>query len=391
MRKIIAFLLLCALPLLASVGEVKELKGNATVSKNLRADANATEEAIKLAVGDQLEVGDEIATLEKDALVKIVMSDGTQLTVGGDSKFTIEEYSEESNNASFNLLGGTLRTVTGKIGKVAPDQFKVKTRTATMGIRGTDFVSVLAENGALDSACIEGTISVTNDLGESIVEAGKMSSVMPDGAPSAPVDIPAEFLGALALGASLAIPTPVAEVAEEVNATVEEPAKIFVEFGVLDGAVSSVVVTRDGAEFALSDENKTIVFADSVEFNKPAVIKRAEATIRAAKDSVITFDEATQKTNLVKGVVLLENNQEFSGVVVSGKAVVALYAGEMVVLVLEGHVKIANETIKEGFIVSADKKSREYTKKEVENYYEALGFEKASAKKYLPKPKIYKF
>ena len=39
-----------------------------------------------------------------------------------------------------NLLQGTIRVVTGWLGKVQPEQVKVITPTSVVGVRGTDFI-----------------------------------------------------------------------------------------------------------------------------------------------------------------------------------------------------------------------------------------------------------
>ena len=63
------------------------------------------------------------------------------------------------------LYGGTNGSVvTGKIGKLAPERFKLKTVSATIGIRGTDFSGDIMDNREI-IRCYSGAISVELDNG----------------------------------------------------------------------------------------------------------------------------------------------------------------------------------------------------------------------------------
>ena len=53
-----------------------------------------------------------------------------------------------------------LRTITGKIGKISPDKFQVKTKTATMGIRGTRFTLLAPPAGPMQAFCSLGAIVI---------------------------------------------------------------------------------------------------------------------------------------------------------------------------------------------------------------------------------------
>lgn len=55
---------------------------------------------------------------------------------------------------------GFFRSVTGKIGKIAPERFKVKTQLATIGIRGTDFSAQLGD-GLASYVCNRGEITLS--------------------------------------------------------------------------------------------------------------------------------------------------------------------------------------------------------------------------------------
>lgn len=102
--------------------------------------ANAT---VALHVGDRLFSGDRVLTSE-GAAVGITLRDDTLVSLGPKSTFVLEQYnfneSSGEGNVAVRVVKGTLRYVTGLIGKRAPERQQVLTPTATIGIRGTDFI-----------------------------------------------------------------------------------------------------------------------------------------------------------------------------------------------------------------------------------------------------------
>lgn len=122
-------------PSLASSGTVILAKGVVTAT-------GADKSSRVLAKGVSIEEGDLINTAQKSFAVirmldntKLTLKPGTTIAIG---KFSLEDGKEE---ACINLVKGGLRTVTGLIGKRKPDSFKVDTPIASIGIRGTDFIT----------------------------------------------------------------------------------------------------------------------------------------------------------------------------------------------------------------------------------------------------------
>ena len=94
-------------------------------------------------------VGDEVAPVERiltgvDSAASLVLRDGTVLVVGPSSRLDMREFSFDptAQNGSLlvSLLRGSLRMISGLIGKAHPDAVRIETQTATIGIRGTDFI-----------------------------------------------------------------------------------------------------------------------------------------------------------------------------------------------------------------------------------------------------------
>ena len=90
--------------------------------------------------------GDVISTAPKSFSV-IRMMDQTKLTLRPDTTIAIGVFSleEEKEEACVNLIKGGLRTVTGLIGKRKPEAFQLDTPVASIGIRGTDFITRICE------------------------------------------------------------------------------------------------------------------------------------------------------------------------------------------------------------------------------------------------------
>ena len=131
-------------------------------------------------LGMKLQEHDKIIT-DKKSKVQIVFNDDTIITIGKNSEFAIEEYLFEENkepSLKFGLIQGAIRTITGKIGKIAPEKFKVKTKTATIGIRGTNFTIVQKANEIGAVYCTFGAISVSINGFENIVKQGFYAKII---------------------------------------------------------------------------------------------------------------------------------------------------------------------------------------------------------------------
>lgn len=128
-------------------------------------------------VGDKLYRGDTAKTGKQRAQVRF--SDGTLVTLATNTKVRLDEFANEPENKKFkvSLQSGTMRTITGQIGKLAPDKFKLETKTATIGVRGTDFDTSVEENSNdIYVAVRSGIVSVLGkvvSIGDNNITAGK--------------------------------------------------------------------------------------------------------------------------------------------------------------------------------------------------------------------------
>ena len=139
--------------------------------------------------GFELEKKDIVTTQDK-AKAQIIFEDKTVITIGKSSVFKIEEYlyDEKNPELSFNVSKGAFRAITGKIGKIAPDRFKLKTKTATIGIRGTQILGEVGQKpeAPVRIAFTEGHGYVQTPQGTVDIEAGQITNVTPGKAPTPP-------------------------------------------------------------------------------------------------------------------------------------------------------------------------------------------------------------
>ena len=176
LTKIILIVLFLGATLFAKdVATVTALNGKAFVERD--------GQKVEVSLGDKLQEKDRVVTDDKSKM-QIIFEDETIVTIGKSSNFSISEYMfEESKEpvAKFAMLKGAMRTITGKIGEIAPDKFSVTTKTALIGIRGTNFSVLVGEDGSHQVFCTYGAISVTIDGKEFIVKQGFVIVVSPDG------------------------------------------------------------------------------------------------------------------------------------------------------------------------------------------------------------------
>ena len=135
-------------PAWANAGSILNILGTAKIQKK----TGQVSPAIK---GDTLYEGDTVRA-ETTSNVQIRMSDGAMVWVRANSELKIEGYKSTDrggakDEASLKLISGSMRTVTGLIAKKNPDNYRLSTPSATIGVRGTEFdaVYVTPANAAL--------------------------------------------------------------------------------------------------------------------------------------------------------------------------------------------------------------------------------------------------
>ncbi len=123
----------------SEAGMIKSLKGLVSIVRGgafMQASAG-----MKLMAADKIKTGPNSA-------VGITLQDGTLLSFGASSVSQLSEFKYDPVSRDGNMLvsvtGGSMRFVTGLIGKHNPSAVAIRTTTAIIGLRGTDFIVSVA-------------------------------------------------------------------------------------------------------------------------------------------------------------------------------------------------------------------------------------------------------
>ncbi len=118
------------------VGHLTEVTGQVNLMKGGKLPA------ITAKLQDGVEPGDVVRTKSASKAL-ITFMDNSTMTIAPESKVAIEAYmfepAQEKRNAVFQLFQGLAYVVVNKVFKVQNPDFIVKTHTAVMGVRGTEF------------------------------------------------------------------------------------------------------------------------------------------------------------------------------------------------------------------------------------------------------------
>jgi hypothetical protein len=158
MGMIISLLLLCFSPLAAfgaDMGIVNLVIGQASVSN------------VPLHKGDKVRVGETIDTGAK-SLVRVVLTEGVAFQVGPQSSIRLEHV--QGQPTTVNLLKGYVLSHVKKL-STPPKQarFRVLTKSAALGVRGTTFFAKLEKDGRTFLCVCEGTVNVTWNKGVKLI------------------------------------------------------------------------------------------------------------------------------------------------------------------------------------------------------------------------------
>lgn len=125
----------------ADIGSVTESSGTAVIKRG--------KETIAVTKGTVVEMNDKVET--KNGRVKITFKDDTTVNVTESSALVIDDfvYDPKSKSGKLNLkaAAGTVRYASGNIAHNNPNAVNIKTPTASIAVRGTDFVMAVNETG----------------------------------------------------------------------------------------------------------------------------------------------------------------------------------------------------------------------------------------------------
>jgi hypothetical protein len=126
----------------ADIGSVTELTGSAAIKRG--------KETIAVVKGTTVLLNDKVET--KNGKLRIIFKDQTNVQVTEHSSLVIDDFVYDPKNAAGGKLNlkaaaGTVRYASGAIAGANPNAVNIKTPTASIAVRGTDFVMAVNEIG----------------------------------------------------------------------------------------------------------------------------------------------------------------------------------------------------------------------------------------------------
>jgi hypothetical protein len=165
LRRLVTSSLLFLLFLIPAFGEI----GNIT-SQTKAAQITRKGDKILTEVSTPVEMRDLIETLKGRANIQFV--DDTKVSITEYSKLLIDEfvYNPEKKTGKLSLKAalGTIRYSSGKIAKNSRQNVKIKSPTASVSVRGTDFTMNVQEDGASSFLLLPSTDEAGNSYVGSI-------------------------------------------------------------------------------------------------------------------------------------------------------------------------------------------------------------------------------
>lgn len=203
MQKVLGYILVPWLLLLptmmnafAGIGQVTEYKGNSIIER----DGNT------ITTSDGVDVEQMDTAITTNGIMRIDFIDETRVDITEHSRLVIDEfvYDPANNEGKLSLKAsmGTVRYASGQIAKKYQQNVKIRTPSATIGLRGTDFIMVVDEIGNsmitllpscdTDGNCYVGEITVDSDVGRVILNQAFQATLVKHRAtkPTPPLVLP---------------------------------------------------------------------------------------------------------------------------------------------------------------------------------------------------------
>ena len=155
------------------IGAISELRGNGEVVRQGSTDKLLAEMALDIFSHDDVRTG--------NGRIAIQFLDSSVVRLTEHSKIVVDEYiydpDPNKSKLALNMASGTARFITGRLAGIQKENIFIRTPSATIGIRGTDFTTTVDELGRSlvillpDAMGIaSGAISVTTWSGTEILD-----------------------------------------------------------------------------------------------------------------------------------------------------------------------------------------------------------------------------
>lgn len=255
-------------PAAASSTTITVLAGSATVT--------SAAGALTAASGDLVRPGDQVRT-SSDGHAVLTFVDGSTMVIEPGASLVLEDATIRQGSVVVRVFQAVGLTWSSVSRHLAPgSRFDVRTPAITASVRGTAFEVEVSADGKTRVRTSEGTVAVSNDVGEVIVGEGAETTAEPDEAPAPPSTPPPSTSRVFEIGAR-----PVLVVDLLGRACGQDDGRVIQQIPgcvVRDGAIEIEDVERAGAY-------RLVVVADP-----GADTTVTERTVSAAGDTVRTLD-----------------------------------------------------------------------------------------------------
>lgn len=215
MKTLWALLLsICIVPMAsaanANIGKVSTLKGS-----NAQLERSNSKSVLSSSSGIE---SMDLIVMGSNTSSEIKFVDDTNVKITANSRLLIDDFVYDPNNKSAGKLGlkvalGTVRYASGQIAKSAQQNVSIRTPTATIAVRGTDFSVSVDETGGstvvllpscdddeklrefeISGNCVTGSITVTTQSGSVILDKPFTATYVQNSSmpPTPPVQVPME-------------------------------------------------------------------------------------------------------------------------------------------------------------------------------------------------------
>ena len=143
MHNWLLILFFIALSARSEIGIISELRGNGEVLRQNQVDKLLAKNDLDILSYDDVRTG--------NGRIGITFLDSSVVRLTEHSKIVIDEYiydpDPSKSKMALQMASGTARFITGALGRINKENILIKTPTATVAIRGTDFTTTVDELG----------------------------------------------------------------------------------------------------------------------------------------------------------------------------------------------------------------------------------------------------
>jgi len=317
-KKILAtsLLLTSNLVFAIDVGDITEHSGSAGITRQ--------GDSFQTTLGLGVEMLDNIVTA--NGRIKMTFVDDTVLRLTEHTEVIIDEYYYDPNQKAsarmaMNFVTGTARFATGSLGLVPKENIVIRTPTAVIGIRGTDFTTSVDELGrslvillpesecTVDGDCSpSGEITVTNDGGTvTLTEAYSATMVSSlDKIPTPPVVLDNINLNMIDNMFIVNPPSEIQQAVEESSTAANDTSNSILDFTDLDtDYLANDFLAQDDLEFTELDMDlldvdflqDVLVAIESIDILRRGT-RSAQGTTEFTGTS-LGFDKETQYNSII--------------------------------------------------------------------------------------------